>query len=71
MIISPTFFVITGAILLLSGLLQILVRPRDVREVGLQRFVNRATVRATLFVLVGLGAVLLGLGVIPMARLGL
>jgi hypothetical protein len=65
------FFVFGGVILLLSGVLQILVRPRQAREIAAQRWVNRATVRMVLFLLVGVLAILVGLGVVPLVKLGL
>ncbi len=71
MTVNPIFFAVSGAILILSGGLQVLVRPRTDREKGLQRVINRATIRATVFVLVGLTGVLVGLGYIPLSRLGL
>jgi hypothetical protein len=67
---SFTFFAIGGAVLIVSGGLQLLVRPRDPGETGLQRLINRATVRAFFFVAVGVLAVLVGLGVIPLGSVG-
>ncbi len=64
MAISPKFFVVAGLILMVSGVLSFFVRPRG-KETGLQKFINLATIRATFFVLVGLLAVLVGTGVIP------
>jgi hypothetical protein len=57
------FFVLGGVILMLSGVLQSVVRPRKPKE---HRFINRGTVWATVCVLVGLGAVLIGAGVLPL-----
>ena len=68
---SLKFFVLCGAILVLSGGLQVLVRPRAPNETGLARVLNGATVRALVFVSVGVLAILVGLGVIPFARLRL
>jgi len=60
------FFVIGGAILILSGVAQALVRPRKVNERGLQRYLNASTIRAVMFVTVGVLAIMVGLGAIPM-----
>jgi hypothetical protein len=57
------FFALGGAILMLTGVLQALVRPRKARE---SRWLNRGTIQAIFFVLVGLGAVLVGLGVVSL-----
>lgn len=66
----PKFFVISGIILVLSGLAQVFVRPRKPGETAAQRIINGAVVRAVIFVTCGILGVLLGLGVIPMVRLG-
>ncbi|MES1207076.1 MAG: hypothetical protein ABUS79_14150 [Pseudomonadota bacterium] len=66
----PKFFVISGVILMLSGLAQVFVRPRKADETGLQKVVNGSVLRAVLFVTCGILGVLLGLGVLPMIRLG-
>jgi len=68
--LMPKFFVICGAILALTGVAQALVRPRKEGESAAQKLINAATVKAVLFVTVGALAVLIGLGVIPMVRLG-
>ena len=62
-------FILGGIILIVSGLLQAVVRPRQASEPRPLRFVNGATVRAVMFVSVGVLAVLVGLGVIPLAQL--
>ena len=59
------FFVFGGAILILSGVAQALARPRGARESGIQRYINGATVRAIVFVTVGVAAIMVGLGAIP------
>jgi hypothetical protein len=59
------FFVLGGAILILSGVAQALARPPKARERGLQRYFNGATVRAMVFVTVGVLAIMVGLGAIP------
>jgi hypothetical protein len=60
------FFVVGGAILIISGVAQALVRPRKARESGAQRYINGSTVRAVMFVTVGVLAIMVGLGAIPM-----
>jgi hypothetical protein len=60
--IGGWFFVLGGVVLMLSGVLQAVVRPRKGTE---NRFVNRGTVWAVVCVLVGLGAVLIGTGFMP------
>jgi hypothetical protein len=64
---SLRVFVLGGLILVVSGILQVLVRPRAANEGRAARFLNRAALRAVLFVVVGLLAILVGLGVIPVA----
>lgn len=66
----PKFFVICGAVLVLSGLAQVFVRQRKAEETPLQKWINAATVKAALFVTVGVLGILLGLGIIPIPRLG-
>jgi hypothetical protein len=58
-------FALGGVILIVSGILQVLVRPRAANEGAAGRFLNRAALRAVLFVVVGLLAILVGLGVVP------
>ena len=57
------FFVVAGAILI--GVGQALTRSRSARESGMQRYLNAATVRAVVFVTVGVLGIMVGLGVIP------
>jgi hypothetical protein len=64
----PKFFVISGVILVLSGIAQVFVRPRRSGETLSQKVVNGAVLRAAIFVTCGILGVLLGLGVIPMVR---
>jgi hypothetical protein len=61
-----TVFILGGVVLIVSGVLQALVRPRAPNETPLQRVVNAATVRAVFFVTVGLLAILVGTGVLPL-----
>jgi len=65
----PKFFVISGAILVLSGVAQVFVRPRKTGESALQRVLNGAVIRAVMFVICGVLGILLGLGVIPLLHL--
>jgi type II secretory pathway component PulM len=58
------FFVLSGAILILAGVAQALARPPKARERRVQRYFNGATVRAMVFVTVGVLAIMVGLGVI-------
>jgi hypothetical protein len=60
--IGGWFFVLGGVVLMLSGTLQALVRPR---KAGENRFLNRGTIWALVCLMVGLGAVLIGAGVLP------
>jgi hypothetical protein len=53
------FFVLGGVILMLSGVLQAVVRPRKPAE---HRLLNRGTIWALVCVLVGAGAILVGTG---------
>jgi hypothetical protein len=62
---SLKFFVIGGAILILSGLAQALVRPRNPKESPAMRYLNGSVVRAVLFVTVGVLAIMVGIGTIP------
>ena len=63
--INVRVFVVLGAILVATGVLQAMVRPRRPHETGAQRFINRGTVWALVCVLVGVLGVLVGLGVVP------
>jgi hypothetical protein len=59
------FFIFGGVILMITGLLQLLVRPRKPHE---HRWLNRGTLWAAFCIAVGLGAVLVGAGLIPGPR---
>jgi uncharacterized membrane protein len=63
-------FILGGVVLIVSGVLQALVRPRQARETAMQRVVNAATVRAVFFVLVGLLCILIGTGTLPLLPMG-
>ncbi len=58
------FFAVAGAILILTGTLQVFFRPSRKGESAAQKIVNSATVRALLFLVVGTLGILVGLGVI-------
>jgi hypothetical protein len=64
------FFVFGGAILIATGLLQLLVRPRGGPRERVARLLDRPVLWAIFCVAVGVLAVLIGLGVVPLARLG-
>ena len=65
----PKFFVISSVILILTGVGQVLVRPRKEKETLSERLVNRATITAFISLAIGVAGLLLGLGVLPMPRL--
>ncbi len=56
----------------MSGVAQVLVRPRRDRETAAERFINRSTITALVTVTFGVLGLLVGLGVIPLGhfRLG-
>lgn len=56
------FFVVGGVILVLTGALQLVVRPRKPNE---HRWLNRGTLWAAFCIAVGIGATLVGSGVVP------
>jgi hypothetical protein len=60
--IGGWFFVLGGVILIVSGALQAMVRPTRPKE---HRFINRGSIWAVVCVLVGLGAILMGTGLLP------
>ena len=64
----PKFFVISGAILVLSGVAQVFVRPRRPGESAAQKIVNGAVLRAVLFVTCGVLGICWGWALIPMMR---
>jgi preprotein translocase subunit Sss1 len=66
----PKFFVISGTILVISGIAQVLVRQHKPSETARDRWLNAAMIRASVFVPVGILGVLLGLGVIPLPHWG-
>jgi hypothetical protein len=64
----PKFFVISSVILILSGTAQVFVRPRKPNETLAEKVLNRATLTASISLLVGIAGLLMGLGVLPMPR---
>ena len=67
----PKFFAICSIILIVSGVLQVFVRPRKARETLAERLLNRSTITALVSVIVGVLGLLLGAGVIPMVHFNL
>ncbi|HVR61527.1 MAG TPA: hypothetical protein VMU50_06490, partial [Polyangia bacterium] len=65
----PKFFVICSVILIVSGLAQVLVRPRREGEKMAERLINRSTITAVVTVGFGIIGLLVGLGVLPMAHI--
>lgn len=63
-----TFFLLSGLLLIVSGVLQAIIRPRVEKETTLARILNRATLRAVVFVCVGMVGVLVGVGVLHLPR---
>lgn len=60
------FFLFGGAILIACAILQWLIRPRAQDKASAAQLVNATTIRAFLFVAVGILAILVGTGTIPM-----
>lgn len=69
--LMPKFFAICSIILIVTGVLQVFVRPRKERETLAERLVNRSTITALVSVTVGILGLLLGFGVIPMIHMNL
>jgi hypothetical protein len=65
----PKFFVISSVILILTGVGQVLVRPRKPGESLAEKMVNRATITALVSLAIGVGGLLIGLGILPMPKL--
>ena len=63
--VNPAFFVAGGVILILTGAVQLMVRPRKPTE---HRWLNRGTLWAGFLITVGLGIVLSATGLFPAAR---
>lgn len=67
---SLRVFIVLGAILIATGILQAFVRPRRPEEKGALRYINRGTIWAVFCVAVGVIGILIGLGTIPIALPG-
>ena len=61
------FFLFGGAILIATAVLQILIRPRSKDRTRAARLFDATTIKAVLFVTVGVLAILVGTGTIPIA----
>jgi hypothetical protein len=57
------FFIVGGVILIVTGGLQVLVRPRKSAE---HRYLNRGTLWAAFCIAVGVAAILVGAGVLSL-----
>ena len=64
----PRFLVICSIILIIAGVSQVLVRPREDNETPLQKIVNRATITALVSLAFGIAGLLYGLGVFELPR---
>ena len=62
----PRFFLICGAVLVVTGILKLIVRPRSPRETVLERWLNRTSLFAIVCVAVGVAGILIGAGMIPL-----
>jgi uncharacterized membrane protein len=60
-------FVLGGIILIAAGVLQLLLRPKPAPGERASRAVDGAVVRTVVFVVFGVFAVLVGLGLVPLA----
>jgi hypothetical protein len=61
------FFLFGGVILIACAILQWLARPRSQHKPSVAQLVSATALRAVLFVAVGILAILVGTGTIPMA----
>ena len=64
----PRFMVICSVILLIAGVAQVFVRPRDDKETLAQKLVNRSTITALFSIAFGIAGLLFGLGILKMPR---
>jgi hypothetical protein len=64
---SLKFFIIGGAILIISGVAQALTRPQQPKESAARRYLNGSLVRTVMFVIAGVLAIMVGTGTIPIA----
>jgi hypothetical protein len=67
--VAHRFFLFGGAILIVIALVQLRLRRRAPDRMAKPGLVDATMVRAVLFVAVGILTILIGAGVIPMARL--
>ena len=63
-------FIFGGAVLVISGILQALVRPRRPSETPAERIINGANLRGVFFVVVGVLTILVGARVVPLFPMG-
>ena len=61
------FFLIGGAILIATAVVQFLIRPRPREKTRTVRLLDATTIKVVLFVLVGILAILVGTGTIPIS----
>lgn len=61
-----TFFLVGGVLLIVTGTLQVVFRPRREGEPTLARFANAAVARALVFVAAGVVAIAIGTGFVPL-----
>jgi hypothetical protein len=61
------FFLIGGAILIATAVLQVMIRPRPKAQSPGLRLLDATTLKAVLFVSVGVLAILVGTGTIPIS----
>jgi hypothetical protein len=59
------FFLIGGAILIATAALQVMIRPRPKDKARGIRLLDATTIKAVLFVTIGILAILVGTGTIP------
>jgi hypothetical protein len=59
------FFLVGGAILIATAALQILIRPRPKAGARSMRLLDATTIKAFFFVTIGILAILVGTGTIP------
>ncbi len=62
---SLKFFIIGGALLIICGVAQALIRPRPPQGSPARRALGGSMVRTVMFVTVGVLAIMVGMGAIP------
>jgi hypothetical protein len=67
MMLGLRFFAVGGVILILTGILKLAVNPR---APGAHRLLNRGSIWPLFWILFGVAAVLVGLGLVPLAAPG-